>query len=263
MSTQFIDGLAVEIDGQGPDLVCIHGLGGSSNTWTPLFPALAGHRVVRIDLPGSARSAALAGGPGSLDIDAMVDAVAQACQRLDITRAVFLGHSMGTIVCQHLAARQPGLVSRLALFGPLVCPPDAARPNVQARADKAAAGGAAAMQEIADAVVQGATARHARETQPLAVALVRESLMRQDPLGYARSCEALARAQSAVLENIAVPVLLVTGDEDGVAPPAAVQAMASRLRDARMVVLPQCGHWTPLECAMQCQALLRDFLPAP
>jgi hypothetical protein len=30
--------------------------GGSSNTFQPLMPALARHRVVRIDLPGSGRS---------------------------------------------------------------------------------------------------------------------------------------------------------------------------------------------------------------
>lgn len=262
MSTQFIDSLAVEVDGQGPDLVCLHGLGGSSNTWTPLLPALGGHRIVRIDLPGSARSAALAAGAGSLRIEDMVEAVVKVCQRLGITQAVFLGHSMGTIVCQHLAVQQPGMVSQLALFGPLACPPEAARPNILARADKAATGGAAAMQEIADAIVQGATSRHTRESNPLAVALVRESLMRQDAQGYARSCEALARAQSTRLEDIAVPVLLVTGDEDGIAPPAAVEAMADRLRQSRSVVLPQCGHWTPFEGATACQSLLREFLSA-
>jgi len=54
MGFQLIDRIAVEEEGEGPAVVCVHGLGGSSNTYTPLMPALARHRVVRIDLPGSA-----------------------------------------------------------------------------------------------------------------------------------------------------------------------------------------------------------------
>jgi pimeloyl-ACP methyl ester carboxylesterase len=261
MNTKLINNLAVEIQGDGPAVVCIHGLGGTSNTWTPVLPALQGHRVVRIDLPGSGRSAAAAsGGAGSLGIAQMVEAVAGVCRELDITQATFLGHSMGTIVCQHLAQQQPALVSRLALFGPLACPPEAARPNIRARAEKAATGGMAAMQEIADAIVQGATSKDTKAHQPVTLALVRESLMRQSAEGYARSCEALAEAQSAALEDINVPVLLVTGDEDGVAPPAAVQAMAERLPQAQVVVLQGCGHWTTMERAADCTRLLQEFL---
>jgi pimeloyl-ACP methyl ester carboxylesterase len=261
MNTKLINNLAVEIQGDGPAVVCIHGLGGTSNTWTPVLPALQGHRVVRIDLPGSGRSAAAAsGGAGSLGIAQMVEAVAGVCREMDITQATFLGHSMGTIVCQHLAQQQPALVTRLALFGPLACPPEAARPNIRARAEKAATGGMAAMQEIADAIVQGATSKDTKAHQPVTLALVRESLMRQSAEGYARSCEALAEAQSAALEDINVPVLLVTGDEDGVAPPAAVQAMAERLPQAQVVVLPGCGHWTTMERAADCLRLLQEFL---
>ena len=73
-------------------------------------------------------------------------------------------------------------------------------------------------------------------------------------------------AQAAeVAGNRTLPLLLVTGDEDGVAPPQAVRAMAERLhraRSTRVVVLPKCGHWTPVERADECQRELRDFLSA-
>jgi pimeloyl-ACP methyl ester carboxylesterase len=260
MATQYIEGLAVEVEGEGPAVVCLHGLGGTSNTWTPLLKALRGHRVVRIDLPGSGRSGAAT---DALTIEQMVASVATVCRRLEIAAAHFVGHSMGTIVCQHLALREPALVKTLALFGPLACPPDAARPNIRARADKARSGGATAMAEIADAIVQGATAASTKETMPVVVALVRESVMRQHAQGYARSCEALAAAQSAALEDIRVPVLLVTGDEDGVAPPANVREMARRLPQARVEVFPRCGHWTPFERPAECAQQLQAFLRRP
>ena len=57
MTTHVLNGLAVEIDGEGEALLCIHGLGGSSNNWTPVLPALGGFRRIRPDLPGSAERA--------------------------------------------------------------------------------------------------------------------------------------------------------------------------------------------------------------
>jgi 3-oxoadipate enol-lactonase len=261
MTTRTIAGLTVEIEecanGAGHPVVCVHGLGGSSNNWTPVMGALQSFRVIRIDLPGSGRSSS---GGTALSISSMVESVIAVCRALDLSAVHFVGHSMGTIVCQHIATQKPSLVKSLALFGPLACPPDAARPHIKTRAAKAASGGAAAMQEIADAIVQGATSASTKEQLLVAVAMVRESLMRQNPQDYAKSCAALAEAQSADLEGITVPTLLVTGSEDAVAPPAAVQEMARRLPSARVVVLDRCGHWTTFERPVECANLLRDFL---
>ena len=259
MALHLIDRIAVEDEGQGDVVVCVHGLGGSSNTWTPLMPALARHRVLRIDLPGSARSQQA---EGPLSIARYVESLVTVCGRLGITRAHFLAHSMGTIVVQHLAVAQPKLVRSLALFGPLAAPTDAARSGVRARAAKARAEG---MQEITETLVQAALSNDTRQRLPLAVAFVRESLMRQSGEAYARSCEALADAQAADVSPCRLPVLLVTGDEDGVAPPQVVRALAERFHNAtsaRVVVLPRCGHWTPIERHEECARELRDFLSA-
>ena len=156
-------------------------------------------------------------------------------------------------------------MASIALFGPLIAPPDAARAAMRARAAKARGEGAAGMHEIALGLLKAAISADTRQRLPVAVAFVRESLMRQDGDGYARSCEALAGAQPAAVERIEAPVLLVTGDEDGVAPPQSVRAMAEQAASAaskRVVVLPRCGHWTPIERPEECQRELRDFLAA-
>jgi 3-oxoadipate enol-lactonase len=260
MSLHIIDRHAIEDEGEGNAVFCVHGLGGSSNTFTPLMPALVRHRVLRIDLLGSGRSQRA---EGALSVERFVDAVQSACVRLNITHAHFVGHSLGTIVCQHLAVAAPKLVRSLALFGPLLAPPDPARTALRARAVKAREEGLLGMQDITEALTNGALSAASRAKLPLAVAFLRETLMRQDGEAYGRTCEALADAMPAAVEGIEVPLLLVTGDEDGVAPPQAVQAMALRFhkaRNPRVVVLPQCGHWTPIERAEECQRELREFL---
>lgn len=262
MALHLFERVAVEDESDGPAVVCVHGLGGSSNTFTPLMPVLARHRVLRIDLPGSGRSQRAEGG---LSIERYRDAVLSALTRLNIRQALFIGHSLGTIVCQHVAAAAPAQVTGLALFGPLIQPPDAARNGLRARAAKARSEGAAGMHDITLALLQSAVSADTRTRSPLAVAFVRESLMRQDGEAYARSCEALAECVPAALDRIVAPVLLVTGDEDAVAPPQAVRQMAEKLhaaRSTRIVVLPRCGHWTPIERPEECQRELREFLAA-
>ncbi len=253
MSTTTVERMAVEIDGQGEAVLCLHGLGGTSNVYTPQCLALASrYRVVRPDLPGSGRSPMRDG----LSVPLIVEAVARLARSLGIDRAHFVGHSMGTIVCQHLALREPRLVRSLVLFGPLLAPPEAARQGMRERAAKARAEGTAG---IADQIVQGALSSHTRASQPAVVALVRELIMRQDPEGYARSCEALAAAEAADIGRIACPTLLVTGDEDGIGTASGARSMSERIAGARLVVLPRCGHWTTLERAAECTAALKDF----
>src|SRR5438309_3026495 len=128
MTLHIIDRVVVEDEGEGDAVVCVHGLGGSTNTVAPLMTTLARHRVVRVDMPGSARSSRV---EGPLTVERFVDTLLAICARLDVARAHWVGHSLGTIVCQHLALAQPRLVRSIALFGPLIAPPDAARTAIR------------------------------------------------------------------------------------------------------------------------------------
>jgi len=262
MTLHVFDRVVVEEEGEGDAVVCVHGLGGSTNTFTPLMPALARQRVIRLDLPGSARSHRV---EGPLTVERFVETLLSVCNRLGVTRAHWIGHSLGTIVCQHLAVAAPKRVRSIALFGPLITPAEPARAAIRARAAKARGEGVGGMHEIALGLLNAAVSAETRQRAPLAVAFVRESLMRQDPDGYARTCDALAEATPAAVDRIEAPVLLVTGDEDGVAPPQSVRVFAEKLHSAkstRVVVLPRCGHWTPIERPEECARELREFLAA-
>lgn len=250
----FVERISFEVEGEGEPVLMIHGLGGTSNTWTPLLPALARHRRIRFDLPGAGRSHRV---EGRLSTQLYLEKALLVMRRAAAERAHVVAHSMGTIVAAHLAAAEPAKVLSLALFGPLLAPPEPARAAIRARAALAREGD---MQPVADALVQASLSSESKSRKPAVVAFVRESLMRQDPEGYARSCEALADMQPADTSRIACPTLLVTGDEDAVAPPQSVRAMAQKIAGSRVEVLRGCGHWTPVEKPEECAALLQRFL---
>jgi pimeloyl-ACP methyl ester carboxylesterase len=253
VSSLAVERMQVEVEGSGDAVIMLHGLGGTSNTFCPQVLGLGGrYRTIRPDMPGSGRTPV----NGSLTIQSMVDAVVRAAKAIGAERAHFVGHSMGTIVCQHVAEQHPELVRSLALFGPIHQPPEPARKGLGDRAAKARAEG---MPGIADQIVQVTLSGDTKSNAPVTVALVREFIMRQDAEGYARNCEALAAAQPANLDRIRCPVRLVTGDEDPVAPASNARAMAERLSDVRVTILNRCGHWSTIERPQDCNQVLKEL----
>ena len=251
MTAVSVGAAQVEVEGQGVPVVFVHGLGGTSNSFQPMLRSFSGLRCIRVDLPGSGRS------PRpyeKLTLRHMVAAVIEALEAIAGAPAHLVGHSMGALVAQHVAAEAPGRVRSLSLFGPIVEPTDASRERLRERARAARRD----LVAVADAIAAGSLSSSCAD--PLAAAFLRESHMRQDAEGFAQSCEALAEAERADLRLIACPVLIATGDEDGVAPPSAAQALADKLKGARVKIFERCGHWTPVERPKECGRLAADFI---
>jgi pimeloyl-ACP methyl ester carboxylesterase len=246
--------IMAEVDGDGEPILFVHGLGASSNSFQALLGSLGGFRCIRPDLPGSARSVL---GVETLSIGIFADAVCHVAKTLGAVPAHLVGHSMGTLVCQHVAARMPEAVRSMTLFGPILEPPEVARQRLRDRARSARQDGMAA---IADAVAAAGLSSASKSANPIALPFLRECHMRQDPEGFAQSCEALAEAEAADLRLVRCPTLLVTGEEDGVGPPSMAQAIADRIKGARVKVLERCGHWTPVERPADCARLLSEFV---
>jgi pimeloyl-ACP methyl ester carboxylesterase len=247
-------GVMFDIAGDGDAVVLIHGLGGSSNTFQPLMQALRNFAVSRPDMPGSGRSPTRM---ESQSIAAFAEAIVDGLKQLGIEQAHFVGHSLGTLVCQHIAVHMPQCVRSLMLFGALTEPPDAARNGLIGRAASARAGN---MDAIADQIIASTLSPQTHANKPEAVAFVRESVMRQDPEGYAKSCEALSKAMALPVDRIGVPVLLVAGDTDPVAPMSMATALKDKMPNARLILLDHCGHWITIERAQESSRLIAEFL---
>jgi 3-oxoadipate enol-lactonase len=248
------NGVVFDIAGDGEPVVLVHGLGGSSNTFQPLMTALRNFTVYRPDMPGSGRS------PVPLEpqsIASLAEAIVGGLEELGVASAHFGAHSLGTLVCQHIAVHMPQCVRSMTLFGALTEPPEGARTGLIGRAATARSGN---MDVIADQIIAATLSPATHAGKPSAVAFVRESVMRQPPEGYAKTCEALSKAQAYPVERIAVPVLLVAGDTDPVAPPSMATALKDRMPQATMVLLERSGHWIPIEKSEDSSRLIADFL---
>jgi 3-oxoadipate enol-lactonase len=254
VSTVATTGLKVDVDGSGVPIMFVHGLGGSSNSFQTLMHDMRDFRCLRVDLPGSARSRLP---HEKLTIEWLVRSVTETAQNLGAWPTHLVGHSMGTIICQHIAALMPEAVLSMTLFAPILEPSDSARQRIRERAKIAMGQG---MCVVADQVIEVGLSSHSKSQCPLAAAFVRESHMRQDAESFAQTCEALASATAADLRMIKCPTLLVTGDEDMVAPPSAMQAMAEKLKSSKTRILDRCGHWTMIEKPNECSKLLSEFL---
>ena len=254
-----LGGMAAERHGAGPAVVMVHGLGGSSGSFELLMPALDGYCALRPDLPGAGRSALRPGRPG---IAGLAAAVRECMRASGVSRAHLVGHSMGALICQHLAADAPEAVASLALFGALLEPAPAARAALVERAREARTAGMAGIAEAVSAGSLGPEAAPGGSGCGVASAFVRESVLRQSPAGYAAHCEALARATAARHEAIHCPTLLVHGASDEVAPLAAAMRIRGAIAGARLETLPGVGHWPMLEAPARAAELLRSHLAA-
>ena len=112
-----VDGYRVHYveQGAGPAIVLVHGFGGQTANYAQLMPLLAtDHRVIAVDLKGYGYSERNA--RAGLSATDQVTMLRQLLDRLGITRAVFVGHSMGGGIVQRFAATYPDAVEALVLM---------------------------------------------------------------------------------------------------------------------------------------------------
>ena len=99
--------------GDGETVVLVHGLAGSSRTWRPVMPALAGtHDVIAPDLLGHGESAKPM---GDYSLGAHASGLRDLLDALGIERATIVGHSFGGGVAMQLAYQYPERCDRLVL----------------------------------------------------------------------------------------------------------------------------------------------------
>lgn len=253
------------LDRGGQDtLLCLHGLGGDHRGLTELADALPGVNVVLPDLPGYGRSDPMS------EVHSLVnyaDAVADLRTALGLGTCHLLGHSLGASIALVHAARHGAGLASVSLLNPV-----STASNTTATLGKLYYRIAAALPTpvarfwlasrpavyIADWFVI-TTKDRAR----------RRRILLEDYENYARA-SVPAMVQSFLsyyetpfedhAERLTMPVLVVTGDKDRIAPAGAVTALADRMPNASVALLPGAGHLVPMEQPVEIAALVHDFI---
>ncbi len=256
------------VQGRGPLVALVHGLGGFAASWGPTLEALSGRAtVLALDLPGFGRSAKPRARYG---LDLFTEALEGFFGALGVGQVSLVGHSLGAAVALTYALAHPERIDRVAFIGGLV-PGFAYRMSPIYRALALPGVGEALALCGCPAVYRAALARCFHRPRP-------------EEIAFLVSCDYPARtgwsARAAFLSTVramredyerggeyrralrafTAPLLLIHGRQDPVVPAAHCQEIAEDLPRAERKWVDACGHFPHLEHPDLVNRWLGEFL---
>lgn len=247
-------GLRYDISGQGPDLVLVHEMGGSLESFDTLAALLAPRfRILRYDQRGAGGSARA---PRGMTIADHARDLADLLDETGVTQVRgLLGIAAGAAVAvSHVG--MGGAPEALILCAPALSVPPERRAYLEARSDLARREGMAAVTEASLARsypdhLRGDAARYAR---------YRERFLANDPDDYADANMALAASRVPdLLPRLAVPCLVLAGRHDLLRPPEEVRATCALIPGARYGEI-ESGHLMSVQAPEALAAGILGFL---
>ncbi len=249
--------LHYRVDGEGERALILSGsLGTTLELWAPQIAPLASEFcVIRYDHPGHGCSPLPAPGATAEDL---ADAVLRLLDKLGVQRFSFCGLSLGGVVGMALALRDGGRLEQLVL-----CSTAARIATPEHWANRATLVRQDGIEPVADTLVaRWFTPRYAA-AEPAAVQRYRAMLAETPAEGYARCCDVLCRSDLRdSLGAIAVPTLVLRGDEDPVISPDDAAELEGGIRHSCLVVLSPAAHLANVERSGEFNRALRAHLGA-
>jgi 3-oxoadipate enol-lactonase len=250
--------LAVEVRGDGPAVLFIHGYPLDHTIWTHQVAALEGWCRIAPDLRGMGQSDAPDLG---YSMETYAADLAELLDRLGAHDVVLVGLSMGGYVAFEFLRRWRERVRGLVLVDTRA---EADTPEGRMARDTAASTardhGAAAVAEAMLPKVLGASTLGGA---PATVERVRGMMAATPVAGIVGALAAMRDRQDStplLAELAGLPTLVLVGDEDEVTPPAQAKAMAEVIPGASLVVIRSAGHLPPLERPVETTDAIVGFL---
>jgi pimeloyl-ACP methyl ester carboxylesterase len=236
----------------GPPVLLIHGLGGRAEDWWNVAPvfAKAGFRVYMPDLLGFGRSQQPADFSYSVRDQAAI--VVAFMDALAVKQADVAGWSMGGWIVQLIASQHPERVSRLILI-------DSVGLNIMPLWDTNLFV-PTSPQELGE--LQALLIPH---PQPIPPFVARDYLRRFRRNGWVikRAIATMKTAQDVtdnLLPQLKMPVLIVWGSLDRIAPVDQAQIMHRLIPQSQLELVPDCGHMVPLQCSAEMDPAALKFI---
>lgn len=251
-------------DSSRPAIVFLHGFTWDGASWGPIAESLCDRfYCVAPDLPGhgaTSRPEPVA----EWSFDRVLEALVEALSQLGLSRPHLVGYSMGGRLALRLALLKALPVERLVAIGAsagLASPQDrSSRVREDAElGERLVADGMEAFLERWMALPLFSTMR---ALDPELLGRLNASRATQDPAGLAAALATMGTGSQPylmeALPDLAVPTLLVVGDQDAKFHAIAEQII-SKLPQGRLEVLAACGHSVPFERPRELAALMTAF----
>jgi YbgC/YbaW family acyl-CoA thioester hydrolase len=250
--------LAIEVRGEGPAVLLVHGYPFDHTIWREQIDGLEGFRRIAPDLRGMGQSDAPDLGYGieiyAADLAALLDA-------LDVDQVVLCGLSMGGYIAFEFLRQWRSRVRGLVLMDTRAEPDsaDARRARDAAAAVARERGAGAVAEAMLSQVVGPGTLRHRTDL----VHRIRDMMASTPVAGMVGALAAMRdrRESQTLLPTLAgLPTLVMVGEADGLTPPDQAKAMAQAIPGARFVTISGAGHLPPVEQPAAVTHELRVFL---
>ena len=246
--------LYYEVSGKesAPWLVLSHSLACTVRMWDPTVAAFKErYRILNYDMRGHGQSAAPKG-PYTLDM--LADDALGLMQELKIERCKFIGLSIGGMIGQHLALKEPKRFERMVLADTGHMQPAEAIKQWEDRIRIAQMQG---MKALVPSTMERWFTPAFRETAP--AKRIAELIANTPVAGYVGCGQAIMKLNTtARLKDIKVPVLAITGEADPAA--AGTKYIGEHVPGAKFVSIAQAAHIANVEQPEKFNQALRDFL---
>jgi pimeloyl-ACP methyl ester carboxylesterase len=256
--------------GEGPVLLLIHGMAGTSDNWRDVLEPLAQrHSVIAPDLPGHGVSA---GGRGDYSLGSLATGLRDLLLTLGHERATLVGHSLGGGIAMQFAYQFPEMVERLVLvssggLGPEVSP--ILRAAALPGADLFISATANVGQAVGGAIGRGLSTLGLRPGPDVAevargYASLAEPRRRKAFLATLRSVVGTEGQRVSAADRLylaeSIPVLIVWGARDPIIPVRHGEDTHRTLPGSQLEVFDGAGHMLQLEQPGRFVTVLERFL---
>lgn len=246
----------VNVTGEGPPILLVHGLGAPLDLWEPLIAQLDGYTVITLDNPGAGASTvpwpAWFMSKYAETVDAVLD-------ELGFEQVDVVGLSFGGMICQELAHRYPHRIRRLVLaatsagFGTTFGSPFALSVLATPLRYYSRSYMAAVAPYLYGGTADGDSALVKRQYD------LRHDMRPSIPGYFAQLATAATFTSWWYLPRIKVPTLVLAGEEDPITSPFTCQLISGAIPDAEYQEVAGGGHLFLMERPAQSADILRDW----